>query len=120
MRIKRLILHNFKSYRDLVLSSFNEGCNVIIGKNGQGKSNIHIALLFLFSDQYSNESASTRREVMNEQVTEGDVIVEVQIDNSDRLLMVDSDEVIIKKSIDKDARVTVKVNEKQMPLQEYY
>lgn len=57
---------------------------------------------------------------MNEQVTEGDVIVEVQIDNSDRLLMVDSDEVIIKKSIDKDARVTVKVNEKQMPLQEYY
>ena len=57
---------------------------------------------------------------MNEQVTDGEVVVEALVDNSDRLLIIDSDEVIIKKTIDKDARVTVRVNDKQMSLTEYY
>lgn len=45
MKIKRLILHNFKSYRDVVISHIDHKANVIIGKNGHGKSNIHIGRL---------------------------------------------------------------------------
>ncbi len=49
MKIKRLILHNFKSYRDVVISHINSKANIIIGKNGHGKSNIHIGRLALTS-----------------------------------------------------------------------
>lgn len=45
MKIKRLILHNFKSYRDVVISYIDQKANIIIGKNGHGKSNIHIGSL---------------------------------------------------------------------------
>ena len=42
MKIKRLVLHNFKSYRDAVIKDIDGHSNIVIGKNGHGKSNVHI------------------------------------------------------------------------------
>jgi chromosome segregation ATPase len=41
IKITKIVLKNFKSYEDEVISDINERMNVIVGKNGHGKSNIH-------------------------------------------------------------------------------
>ena len=40
MHIKSITLSGFKSYRDPVTLELDAGHNVIIGRNGYGKSNI--------------------------------------------------------------------------------
>lgn len=40
MRIKRVVIEAFASYEKLEMNDeFNPGCNLILGKNGCGKSN---------------------------------------------------------------------------------
>jgi chromosome segregation ATPase len=41
MIIKRVSLHNFKNYVDVTWQDIGEGVNVILGKNGRGKSNLY-------------------------------------------------------------------------------
>ena len=46
MKIKKLILKNFRNYQDLTIE-FNDRLNIIIGNNAQGKTNILEAIYFL-------------------------------------------------------------------------
>jgi len=46
--------------------------------------------------------------------------VEALVDNSDRQLLIDSDDLIIKKSIDKDSKVHIRINDKHYSQSEYY
>ncbi|KAM0680326.1 hypothetical protein GINT2_001381 [Glugoides intestinalis] len=78
MLIKRVYIENFKSF--LKKQEIKVGKkNIIIGKNGSGKSNFLAALsaIFLFSDekrpQYNNNDETS--------------VIEVEIDNSDRRLL---------------------------------
>ena len=49
MLIYQLEIHNFKSYNGLIrLGPFDEHFNCVIGPNGNGKSNIIDAVLFVF------------------------------------------------------------------------
>lgn len=45
MYIKKLILKNFRNYNELLLD-FNEGTNVFVGNNAQGKTNILEAVYY--------------------------------------------------------------------------
>jgi len=47
--IKSLHIHNFKSFLDEKIEKFSNRINLIIGKNGQGKSNFYSAFKFVFS-----------------------------------------------------------------------
>lgn len=41
MRIKRVVIDAFASYEKLEMNEeFDQGCNLILGKNGCGKSNL--------------------------------------------------------------------------------
>ena len=55
MSIKSIILNNFKSYKYQTISDFNERVNVIVGKNGHGKSNLFNSISFIFSDLMRKE-----------------------------------------------------------------
>ena len=48
MHIKSLKISGFKSYKDQVTQDedFSEGFNVIVGRNGAGKSNLFSATVF--------------------------------------------------------------------------
>lgn len=46
MRIERLRLENFRSYREEAVA-FDPVCNVIFGENAQGKTNLLEALICL-------------------------------------------------------------------------
>jgi len=121
MKIKRLILYNFKSYKSLVISELDEHCNIIIGKNGHGKSNIHIALLFLFSDLYSSETPQAKREALHESLPiESELYVEAMIDNTEKSLLIDAEEVLVRKTLDAHNRVVIKVNDRVLSQKEYY
>ena len=55
MFIKQGIIQGFKSYREqTVVEPFDPGHNVVVGRNGSGKSNFFYAIQFVLSDEYSH------------------------------------------------------------------
>lgn len=120
MKVTKLVLHNFRSYADEEIDNFDDHCNVVVGRNGQGKSNLHIALMFLFSDSHIS-GAQLRREMLNEvKGKDNDLYVEATVtDHSGRLPQVEG-ETVIRKSIDKEGEVTIQVNGKQFREADYY
>ncbi|CCW60184.1 unnamed protein product [Phytomonas sp. EM1] len=91
MFIKNIIISGFRSYRE---QSFPDGLsprtNVIVGKNGSGKSNFFAAVQFVLSERFSNLSAAERKELFH--VGSGrpslSIFVEIVFDNSDGRLVI--------------------------------
>lgn len=51
MKLKKLIIQGFKSFKDRTIISFDEGITGIVGPNGCGKSNIVDALFWVMGEQ---------------------------------------------------------------------
>ncbi|MBY0403194.1 MAG: DNA replication/repair protein RecF [Cyanobacteria bacterium] len=58
MRITSILLRNFRSYSDLDLQ-FSPGKNILLGRNGQGKTNLLEAIYFM-SHSKSNRTSNDR------------------------------------------------------------
>merc|ERR1711936_1087164 len=102
MYIKQVIIQGFKSYRDqTVVEPFDPGHNVVVGRNGSGKSNFFYAIQFVLSDEYSHLRPEQRQALLHEG-TGPRVIsayVEIIFDNSDGRLPIDKDEVFLRRVI---------------------
>ncbi|VDN07444.1 unnamed protein product, partial [Thelazia callipaeda] len=86
----------FRSYRDTTVNDFSSRHNVVVGRNGSGKSNFFFAIQFVLSDEFSHLKAEQRQALIHEGT--GDRVttasVEIVFDNSDhRLLAVEGIEV---------------------------
>eukprot|EP00928_Gymnodinium_smaydae_P041575 TRINITY_DN28119_c0_g2_i1.p1 TRINITY_DN28119_c0_g2~~TRINITY_DN28119_c0_g2_i1.p1 ORF type:complete len:1256 (-),score=311.72 TRINITY_DN28119_c0_g2_i1:93-3728(-) len=103
MHIKQVIIRGFKTYKDQTTldQDFSPGTNVVVGFNGSGKSNFFQAILFVLSDQYSSLRAETRKALLHEGAGQAvlTAYVEVVLDNSDRRIPVESDQVSIRRLI---------------------
>ena len=65
MFIKSVTIHGFKSYHEKSsVGPFHDGFNVILGRNGAGKSNFFSAIEFVLSDEYSNLRADQRASLL--------------------------------------------------------
>ncbi|KAK7035420.1 Structural maintenance of chromosomes protein 3 [Paramarasmius palmivorus] len=103
MYIKTLTIQGFKSYRDqTTISSFSPKHNVVVGRNGSGKSNFFAAIRFVLSDAYTSMSQEERQALLHEGVSTTTTLsayVEIIFDNSDNRFPTGNPEVIIRRTI---------------------
>src|ERR671915_899341 len=103
MFVKSVRMAGFKSFADPTILEFEPGVNVIVGPNGSGKSNIADALQWVLGSQ----APSTLRGASMEDVIFagsqgrprlGTAEVRLTLDNADRELPLDLNEVTIARS----------------------
>ena len=100
MRLKSLELQGFKTFPDRTTLSFDSGVTAVVGPNGSGKSNISDAIRWVLGEQSARTLRCARMEglIFNgtpHRKAQGFAEVTLTIDNSDRGLNFDSDEVAI-------------------------
>ncbi|KAG0142153.1 hypothetical protein CROQUDRAFT_97871 [Cronartium quercuum f. sp. fusiforme G11] len=103
MFIKSLTIQGFKSYRDATtIENFSPGVNVVVGRNGSGKSNFFSAIRFLLNDQYNTLGRDERQSLLHEgsdNNTTFSAFVEATFDNSDHRFPTGKNQVIIRRTI---------------------
>ncbi|KAI4120837.1 MAG: hypothetical protein LQ338_006728 [Usnochroma carphineum] len=102
MYIKQIIIQGFKSYKDqTVIEPFSPKHNVIVGRNGSGKSNFFAAIRFVLSDAYTQMGREERGALLHEGAGAAvmSAFVEIIFDNSDDRFPTGKDQVIIRRTI---------------------
>lgn len=98
--LKSLELQGFKTFPDKTSLSFGKGITAVVGPNGSGKSNISDAIRWVLGEQSTKTLRCSKMEdvVFNGtplRKSQGFAEVTLTIDNADRKLDFDSDEVAI-------------------------
>ncbi|CAG2123504.1 unnamed protein product, partial [Medioppia subpectinata] len=102
MYIKQVIINGFRSYREqTVVEPFSARHNVIVGRNGSGKSNFFYAIQFVLSDEFSHLRPDQRQQLLHEGPGQRTMIayVEIIFDNSDNRLPIDEVAVTLRRQI---------------------
>lgn len=101
MHIKRIVIQGFKTYKNAtVIDSLSEHHNVVVGRNGSGKSNFFAAIRFVLSDAYTHMEREERQGLIHEgNGTVMSAYVEIVFDNTDRRLPISKDEVAVRRTI---------------------
>ncbi|KAL7834004.1 hypothetical protein AOLI_G00289640 [Acnodon oligacanthus] len=97
-----VIIQGFRSYRDqTVVDPFSSKHNVIVGRNGSGKSNFFYAIQFVLSDEFSHLRPEQRLALLHEGTGPRVIsaFVEIIFDNSDNRLPIDKEEVSLRRVI---------------------
>ncbi|KAK4995908.1 Structural maintenance of chromosomes protein 3 [Elasticomyces elasticus] len=102
MYIKQIVIQGFKSYKDqTIIEPFSPKLNVIVGRNGSGKSNFFAAIRFVLSDAYTQMGREERQALLHE--GSGSVVmsgyVEIIFDNKDERFPTGKDELILRRTI---------------------
>ena len=100
MRLKSLVIQGFKTFPDKTKLSFEQGITSVVGPNGSGKSNISDAIRWVLGEQSPKSLRCSRMEdvVFNgtdKRKRQGYAEVTLNIDNSDRFLPFDGDEIAV-------------------------
>jgi len=118
MHIKQIIIQGFKryatinllhaqlltnhSYKDqTVVEPFSPKHNVIVGRNGSGKSNFFAAIRFVLSDAYTQMGREERQALLHEGAGSAvmSAYVELIFDNTDERFPTGTEEVILRRSL---------------------
>ncbi|KAF1335637.1 Structural maintenance of chromosomes protein 3, partial [Globisporangium splendens] len=103
MHIKQVIVCGFRSYKDQVaIEPFSKEHNVVIGRNGTGKSNFFDAIRFgLLTARFANLRPEERQALLHEGSGKHmmSAYVEIVFDNRDGRLPVDTEEVVLRRTI---------------------
>ena len=100
MYLKSLEVQGFKSFPDKTLIRFGDDITAIVGPNGSGKSNISDAILWVMGEQSSKTLRGAKMEDVifggtQKRSAVGFAEATLTLDNSDRALLYDADEVMV-------------------------
>lgn len=100
MRLKSLEVQGFKTFPDKTKLSFEQGITSVVGPNGSGKSNISDAIRWVLGEQSPKSLRCSKMEdvVFNgtdKRKRQGYAEVTLNIDNSDRFLDFNGDEIAV-------------------------
>ena len=100
MYLKSLEVQGFKSFPDKTLIRFGDDITAIVGPNGSGKSNISDAILWVMGEQSTKTLRGAKMEDVifggtQKRASVGFAEATLTLDNSDRALAYDADEVMV-------------------------
>ena len=100
MYLKSLEVQGFKSFPDKTLIRFGDDITAIVGPNGSGKSNISDAILWVMGEQSTKTLRGAKMEDVifggtQKRAAVGFAEATLTLDNADRALKYDADEVMV-------------------------
>ncbi len=115
MRLKKLVIHGFKSFADRVEVTFENGITGVVGPNGCGKSNIADAVRWVLGEQSAKTLRGSKMEDVIFNGTEkrrrlAFCEVTLTFDNEDKALPVDFTEVEVSRRVYRSGEGEYKLN----------
>ena len=115
MQLRRLIINGFKTFAGKSEFEFREGITAVVGPNGSGKSNLSDAIRWVLGEQ---SARILRGSSMSDVIFAGTNLrkpssmaeVTAVIDNSDRALALDFDEISVTRRVYKDGESQFLIN----------
>ena len=115
MILKTLEMQGFKSFPDKTVLDFGRGITAVVGPNGSGKSNISDAVRWVLGEQSTKTLRGSRMEDVifggtSQRKALGYAEVTLRLDNSDKGLNNDSDEVAVTRRYYRSGESEYKIN----------
>ncbi len=126
MVLKELEIQGFKSFPDRTKVQIGQGITAVVGPNGSGKSNISDAIRWVLGETSSKQlrGAGKMEDVIfggtQSRSAMGYAAVKLVVDNSDRRIEVDSDEVTIGRKLYRSGESEYSINGQNVRLKDIY